>query len=135
MAKMDFDPVDAAFTITLAATGFMMVGIASFNVFDVSFGETAFTLMGQDLSLAYCLSAGALIGTVVTNDNAQLSSLGDQVDDLDQYYYFSVLATGGLLVGWLFIPAIPEFFQSQDLWGITYVAVTTTGQFALGWML
>jgi hypothetical protein len=132
---MEFDPVDAALTITIAATGFMMVGIASFDLFDVSFGETALTLAGQDLSIAYLLSAGALAGTVVTNDNAQLSSLGDQVSDLDQYYYFAVLATGGLLVAWLFLPSVPDFFQSQDLWGISYVAVTTTGQFALGWML
>lgn len=135
MAKMSFDPVDAALTLALAVSGFIMVGIASFNLFDVSFGDTAVTLAGNGLSVAYVTSVLAFGGTILTNDNAELSSLADDVKDLDQYYYGAVVGTAALMVGWVVLPDVASFFQSSDLWGLTYVGVTTTAQFALGWML
>jgi len=135
MAKMQFDPVDVALSIGLLVSGFIMTGIATFSLFGVDFGAVALTLMGQDLSSAYVLSAVAILGTVVTNDNAELSNLHNDAQRLDEYYYYSILATVGLLVAWLFIPDVGSFFQSGDLWGLVYVAITTTGQFAMGWML
>jgi hypothetical protein len=30
---------------------------------------------------------------------------------------------------------VANFFRSADLWGLMYVAITTTAGFAVGWML
>jgi len=47
MAKMEFDTVDAALVVTGLASAFMLVGIATFQLFDVDFGATQFTLSGS----------------------------------------------------------------------------------------
>jgi hypothetical protein len=90
----------------------------------------------MEISLAYAISALALVGTVVTNDNTELSSLKTDAEQLDQYYYFAIIGTAALMVGWVLLPStVASFFQSSDLWGLVYVGVTTTAQFAIGWML
>ena len=135
MAKMSFDPIDAGLTLALTVSGFIMVGIASFQLFNVDFGATAISLAGQDLTTAYLISAAALVGTVVTNDNTSLSDLQSDMDQLDDYYAYLILGTGAIMVAWLFIPDVSAFFQSGDLWGLVYVAGTTTAQMAIGYML
>lgn len=132
---MSFDPTDAALLVASIVSGFIMVGIAAFDLFDVSFGATALTLGGFSLSTAYLINAGSLAGTVVTNDNAELDSLLDDAKNIGQYYYYSVVATGALLVAWVVFPEVASFFQSSDLWGLVYVGIMTTGQVTIGWLL
>lgn len=135
MSKLEFDPVDAALMVALAMSGFIMTGIATFSLFDVSFADTLVTVAGYDVTYAYALSAGAVLGTIATNDNTEFDTLADDIKRLDDYYMYAAVGTLGLLVGWLFIPAVGDFFTSSDAMALVYVGVTTTGQFVLGWML
>lgn len=135
MSVQEFDPLDAGLTIVTLMTGFIIVGIATFDLFNVDFAATLTSLGGYTLSTAWVLGAGAVVVTLVTNDNAELSTLREDVEDLDQYYMFAVVGTLGLLVAWPIFPQVPEFFQSEDLWGVVYVGVITTGQFVMGWIL
>lgn len=135
MGKMSFDPADAALTVALLVSGFIMVGMASFSIYGIDFGATVFSVGGFDISTAYLMSVGAFVGTIATNDNAQLDSLADDVKQLDDYYMYAIAASVVLLGAWLVLPQVANFFQSADTWGLLYVAVTTTGQFALGWIL
>ena len=50
MAKMEFD---AALVVAGLASAFMLVGIASFQLFDVTFSATQFTIAGIGLSPAH----------------------------------------------------------------------------------
>ena len=133
---MDFDPVDAALTVGVMMSGFIMVGIATFSLFDIGFGDVVWSSGNMSMSVAYVIGAGAFVGIVATNDNTELSSLKDDAERLDDYYYYSIIATVALMVGWLVMPdTVASFFQSSDLWGLVYVGVTTTASFAVGWML
>jgi hypothetical protein len=132
---MEFDAVDAALTMALAVSGFIMVGIAQFELFSLDFGEVMWSSGSIELTLAYIISVAGLVGTVLTNDNAALDSLTSDVTNLDDYYKYTVVAVAVVMVAWLFIPQVSEFFQSSDIWGLLYVAAVTTAQFALGWML
>jgi hypothetical protein len=135
MTEMEFDPLDAGLTIATMVSAFIVVGIASFDLFGVSFAATAITLAGTGLSTAYVIGAISLAGTLATNDNAELSSLQEDAKDLGDYYYAAVLGTVGLMVAWVFVPDVASFFQSSDLWGLVYVGIVSTGQFVIGWML
>lgn len=135
MAVQGFDPLDAGLTVLTLMSAFIVVGIASFNLFGVDFAASVTSVAGYSLSTAWALAAVGVAGTLVTNDNTKFSKLREDVDDLDQYYAGAVLATLGLLVAWPIFPQVPEFFQSQDLWGVIYVGIVTTGQFVMGWML
>jgi hypothetical protein len=132
---MEFDPVDAALTLALAVSGFIMTGIATFQLFDVNFGEVVWSSGNIEVTMAYVVSVAALGGTVLTNDNAELDSLRSDVQDLGDYYYYAVLGTAAVMVAWLLVPDVASFFQSSDLYGLIYVAGVTTAQFAVGWML
>lgn len=132
---MEFDPMDAAFTVLTLMSAFIVVGIASFDLFSVDFSATVTTISGYELSTAWVLAAAALGGTILTNDNYELSDLPDEVGQLDQYYALAVVATLGFLLAWPIFPSVSSFFSSADLWGLTYVGIVTTGQFVLGWML
>jgi len=136
---MDFDPEDAAMTIALLVSGFIMVQIATFSIYGINFGDTVYSTsvagVTLEVTLAYLMSVAALAGTIATNDNAQLDTLKNDVENLDDYYTYAVVATGALMLAWLFIPQLGDFVRSGDTWGLLYVGVTTTGQFALGWML
>ena len=135
MAKMDFDPIDFLL-LSLAFIGAgAMAGIISVNAFDVSLSDMAFSGIGNGVTLATLATAIAFAGTIVTNDNADLNTLTEDVQDLDTYYYGAVVASAGLLVGWVFVGDVSSFFQSSDLWGVAYIGLTTTAHFALGWML
>ncbi|TKX86147.1 hypothetical protein EXE43_09975 [Halorubrum sp. SS5] len=136
MAKMEFDAVDAALVVTGLASAFMLVGIASFQLFDVTFSATQFTIGGIGLSTAWLLGYGSIVGTILTNDNTELSTLSEDIQGLQGWYMFAAAGTLILPVAFITLPnTVGSFFQSSDLWGLLYVVGVTAGQFALGWML
>jgi Na+/citrate or Na+/malate symporter len=132
---MQFDPIDAALTIAMMVAGFIMTGIASFNLFGVDFSATVVTLGGYAITTAYAVSVLAFAGIVATNDNTSFQTLKDDAQNLDDYYAYAILGTVALFAAWILVPDVASFFQSGDLWGVLYVAVTTTAGFAVGWML
>ncbi|AVP39975.1 hypothetical protein HOV17_gp11 [Halorubrum pleomorphic virus 9] len=136
MAKMEFDAVDAVLVVTGLASAFMLVGIASFQLFDVTFSATQFTIGGIGLSTAWLLGYGSIVGTILTNDNTELSTLSEDIQGLQGWYMFAAAGTLILPVAFITLPnTVGSFFQSSDLWGLLYVVGVTAGQFALGWML
>jgi len=136
MAKMEFDTVDAALVVTGLASAFMLVGIATFQLFGVDFGATQFTL-SRDRPL----------------DRVAARLWIDRRDHPDERQHRVAVALGrhsgatGLVHvrrrGDAHSPrrvhrlpdTVGSFFQSSDLWGLLYVVGVTAGQFALGWML
>ena len=136
MAKMEFDAVDAALVVAGLASAFMLVGIASFQLFDVNFTATQFTLGGIGLSTAWILGYASIVGVIITNDNTEFQSLSDDIQGLQGWYMAAAVGTLVLPVAFVALPnTVGSFFQSSDLWGLLYVIAVTTGQFALGWML
>ncbi|MFY4815314.1 hypothetical protein [Halorubrum sp. Atlit-26R] len=136
MAKMEFDAVDAALVVAGLASAFMLVGIASFQLFDVDFTATQFTLGGIGLSTAWILGYASIVGVIITNDNTEFQSLSDDIQGLQGWYMAAAVGTLVLPVAFVALPdTVGSFFQSSDLWGLLYVIAVTTGQFALGWML
>ena len=136
MAKMEFDAVDAALVVAGLASAFMLVGIASFQLFDVDFTATQFTLGGIGLSTAWILGYASIVGVIITNDNTEFQSLSDDIQGLQGWYMAAAVGTLVLPIAFVALPdTVGSFFQSSDLWGLIYVIAVTTGQFALGWML
>ncbi|OYR83184.1 hypothetical protein DJ84_08620 [Halorubrum ezzemoulense] len=133
---MEFDAVDAALVVAGLASAFMLVGIASFQLFDVDFTATQFTLGGIGLSTAWILGYASIVGVIITNDNTKFQSLSDDIQGLQGWYMAAAVGTLVLPVAFVALPdTVGSFFQSSDLWGLLYVIAVTTGQFALGWML
>ncbi|RLM68451.1 hypothetical protein DVK07_11545 [Halorubrum sp. Atlit-26R] len=133
---MEFDAVDAALVVAGLASAFMLVGIASFQLFDVDFTATQFTLGGIGLSTAWILGYASIVGVIITNDNTEFQSLSDDIQGLQGWYMAAAVGTLVLPVAFVALPdTVGSFFQSSDLWGLLYVIAVTTGQFALGWML
>lgn len=135
MAKMEMDAIDASLLVVGLASAFMLVEIATFNLFDVGFGDTLFSLSGIDLSTAWVLGYGAIAGTIITNDNTEWATLSDDIQGLQGYYALAAAGTLLLPLAFVVVPEVGTFFSSEDLWGVLYVVAVTTGQFALGWML
>ena len=136
MAKMEFDAVDAALVVAGLASAFMLVGIATFQLFDVNFGATQFTVAGIGLSTAWIIGYGSIVGTILTNDNTEFQSLSDDIQGLQGWYMFAAIGTLVLPVAFIALPdTVGAFFESSDLWGLLYVVAVTAGQLALGWML
>ena len=136
MAKMEFDALDASLIVTGLASAFMLVGIAQFQLFDVTFSATQFTLGGIGLSTAWLLGYGSIVATIATNDNTDFQSLSDDIQGLQGWYLAAAVGTLVLPVAFIALPdTVGSFFQSSDLWGLLYVVGVTAGQFALGWML
>ena len=136
MAKMEFDALDASLIVTGLASAFMLVGIAQFQLFDVTFSATQFTLGGIGLSTAWLLGYGSIVVTIATNDNTDFQSLSDDIQGLQGWYLAAAVGTLVLPVAFIALPdTVGSFFQSSDLWGLLYVVGVTAGQFALGWML
>mgnify|MGYP000754052556 CR=1 FL=1 len=136
MAKMEFDALDASLIVTGLASAFMLVGIAQFQLFDVTFSATQFTLGGIGLSTAWLLGYGSIVVTIATNDNTDFQSLSDDIQGLQGWYLAAAVGTLVLPIAFIALPdTVGSFFQSSDLWGLLYVVGVTAGQFALGWML
>jgi len=133
---MQMDAVDASFIVLNIVTGFILVGIGSFDLFGVDFQATLFEPAGIALSTAWVLGYAAIVGTIITNDNAELSSLSDDIRNLQGYYAAAAAGTLLLPIAFVVFPdTVGEFFKSADLWGLGYVVLITSGQTALGWML
>lgn len=135
MAKMTIDPEDVASTVATFIGTSSMAGIAQWSLFDVSLSDAAFQLAGNDVTLATCLTAVALAAIVLTNDNGSIDELHAKAKQLDNYYYYSILGSVGLLVGWVFVGDVSSFITSSDLWGVAYVGLSMVAHFAIGWML
>ena len=133
---MEMDAIDASLFVLNTMAGFLLVGIGTFELFGVDFGATLFSPAGVGLSTAWVIGYASVIGTIVTNDNAELASLKDDVQDLEGYYYAAAAGTLLLPIAFVALPStVGSFFQSADLWGLSYVVLVTSGQAALGWML
>ena len=136
MARMEFDALDAALVVTGIASAFMLVGIASFNLFDVDFGATLFAPSGYSLSTAWILGYASIVGTIVTNENTEWDSLSDDIQGLQGYYMVAAVSALALPVAFVIFPgSVGSFFSDSDLWGVLYVVLVTSGQVAVGWML
>ncbi|AFD04023.1 VP2 [Halogeometricum pleomorphic virus 1] len=135
MSKMTIDPEDVASTVATFIGTSSMAGIAQWSLFDVSLSDQAFQLAGNSVTLATVLTAVALAAIVFTNDNGSIDELHAKAKKLDNYYYYSIVGSVALLVGWVFVGDVSSFITSSDLWGVGYVAVSMVAHFALGWML
>lgn len=136
MAKMQMDAIDASLFVLNTMAGFLLVGIGTFQLFGVDFGAELFAPAGIGLSTAWVIGYAAVVGTIVTNENAELSSLADDVQNLEGYYYAAAAGTLLLPIAFVVFPdTVGQFFKSADLWGLAYVVLITSGQAALGWML
>ena len=136
MSKMSMDAIDASLFVLNTMAGFLLVGIGTFDLFGVDFSQTLFEPFGIALSTAWVIGYAAVIGTIVTNDNTELQSLRGDIEDLQGYYMVAAVGTLALPVAFVVFPdSVGSFFQSEDLWGVMYVVLITSGQAALGWML
>lgn len=136
MSKMHMDAVDASLLVVNTMAAFLLVGIGTFDLFGVAFADTLFSPFGIALSTAWVLGYAAIVGTILTNDNTEFNSLSDDVMDLEGYYLTAAAATLLLPIGFVVFPnTVASFFQSADLWGLSYTVLVTSGQAALGWML
>jgi hypothetical protein len=136
MSKLEMDAVDAALVIMSFFGASIVVGIGSYSLFGVEFGAELFSVAGYSISTAWALLYGSIIGTILTNDNAEFGSLNEQIQNLEQYYAAAAALTLVLPVAFIVFPdLVASFFESGDIWGLSFVGVTTVGQFALGWML
>lgn len=133
--QMQFDPEDTALIAVVAFAAAVMAGLGSFAAFDVSLSDT-FQMAGGTFSIAYAVTLGAFVATVLTNDlPTNPSDLRDRAQkDLDQEYYLALVASVGLLLAWPFIPEIESFVTSQDLWGVLFVFGSVGAQIAIGFM-
>ena len=137
MSLNEFDAEDIGMLVLGLFSAAVLVGIASVEAFGVSLSDT-FTLAGYSASIAWVVSVGTFIGTVITNDHTELLS-ADGYDELmssgmDDYYAYAVLGTAALLVAWVFVPQVSDFVTSADLWGVGYIALVGTAQIAIGWV-
>jgi len=132
---MQFDKMDTALIAVVALASAAMAGLATFSAFGVSLADTT-SFLGGSFSIAYLGTLGAFGVTVATNDMALAP--GDFAEDarneLDDTYFYLLMASIVLLVTWPFISAIPEFVQSEDLWGVLFIAGSTGAQVAIGYM-
>jgi hypothetical protein len=136
MSKLKMDAFDASLLVLNTMAAFLIVGIGTFDLFGVNFANELFNFGGYALSTAWVIGYGSVIGTIVTNDNTELASLGNDVQNLDSYYMIAAGSTLLLPIAFIVFPdTIGSFFKSADLWGLVYVVVLTSGQAALGWML
>ena len=136
MAHNSFDAEDIGALVLSIFSAAVMVGIASVEAFGVSTSD-GFTVAGIDTSIAWLLTLGTFGAIVVTNNHTDLigsDGLDRLRDDMDDVYAAAVVGTAALLVGWVLIPQLAEFFRSADLWGVIFIAITATSNVALGWV-
>ncbi len=137
MSLKEFDAEDIGMLVLGLFSAAVLVGIASVEAFGVSLSDT-FSFMGYSASIAWVVSVGVLVGTVVTNDHTELLSTNGYEElmnsSMDDTYAYAVLGTAALLVAWVFVPEVADFVKSEDLWGVGYIGLVATGQIAIGWV-
>ena len=132
--RMEFDYIDGVLLGLVFLGASVMAGIGSWDLFNIAFTDQVADI-GEGITLATVAVVGAYAGTILTNDNTDLGSLTEDVQDLEQSYYIAVVGSAALIVGWIFIPDVSSFVQSSDLWGVLYITASVVTQVALGWML
>ena len=136
MSKLKMDAFDASLLVLNTMAAFILVGIGTFDLFDVNFANELFNFGGYSISAAWLVGYAAVVGTIVTNNNTELASLGNDIQNLETYYMGAAAATLLLPIAFIVFPdTIGSFFKSADLWGLVYVVILTSGQAALGLML
>ena len=132
---MQFDESDTALIAVVALASAAMAGLATFSAFGVSLSDTV-NLLGGSFSVAYVATAGAFGLTVLTNDmDLDPSALqSDARRQLDDTYYYLLMGSVIALVAWPFVGELSTFIQSQDLWGVLFIAGSTGAQVAIGYM-
>ncbi len=135
--KLSFNPLDVMLLLVTVLSTLVMGGLAIVQVYGFSFSEPFVTVssLPNDPSTAWLISVSALIATVATNDRVSMSGIHAELQTLDRYYYYTVLLSVALTVGWLFVPGLESFVESQDTFGILYTVVVTTSQLVVGYML
>jgi hypothetical protein len=134
MAEMQFDREDTALIGAVVVASAVMAGAGSFELFNVALSDQA-QIAGATVSVAYVITAGSLVFTVVTNEFGGIRDVQEQAkENLDQTYYPMLLATFGLLFAWPFVPEIQTFVQSQDLWKVGFISIQTGGQIGIGYI-
>jgi hypothetical protein len=92
VTKRDFDYVDGLLVGATFLGSSVMAGIGPFDLFDINLTEIALSV-GEGATVAALITAAALLGTILTNDDTQLSSVVNYVYDLEQKYYFIIAGT------------------------------------------
>ena len=136
MAYQSFDAEDIGMLVISIFSAAVMTGIATVSAFGVSMSD-GFTVAGIETTIAWLLTVGTFAGVVVTNDHTDLLSsdgLEKMRNEMDDVYAFAVVGSAALLVAWVLFPEVADFFQSEDLWSVLYIAGVATAQVALGWM-
>lgn len=137
MSNSSFDWEDIGLLVLGLFSAAVMVGIASVGAFGVSLSDT-FTFAGYSASIAWVVALGTFLGTIFTNDHTELLAMDghEQLLDsaMDDWYGYAILGVAALFIAWVFVPQVPEFVKSQDLWGVLYVGLVATAQTALGWV-
>lgn len=133
---MSFDEEDTALISLVALSSAVMAGLASFSAFGVALSDTA-TLAGGTFSIAYIATAAAFAWTVLTNEGMSFDprEMSDRArSELDDTYYYLLAASIIALAAWPFVDGIQSFIQSQDLWGVLFIAGSTGAQVAIGYL-
>lgn len=130
---MSFDPEDTALILAVAFGSAVMAGAGNFELFGVAMNDTT-SFGGATMSVAYVLTAGSLIATVLTNDMSFSDVRNRAQNQLDDEYYFALMGSFGLLVAWPLVPELQSWIQSADLWKLAFVLAQTGGQIAIGYI-
>ncbi|WP_053946695.1 hypothetical protein [Halolamina sediminis] len=137
MSTKSYDPEDIGMLVLGMFSAAVMVGIAEISAFGFSLSDS-FTFLGNTTTLAWVVAVGTFVGTIVTNDHTDLLTAGGPRklldSSLDDMYGYTVLAAGGLLVAWVFVPQVADFVTGSDLWGVAYIGLVASSQITLGWL-
>lgn len=134
--QMHFDPEDTALIAVVALASAAMAGLATFGAFNVSLSDT-FSAGGHSVSLAYAATVAAFGVTLWTNDHdvTDLSGMREKArGQLNDTYYYLLLGSIAVMVAWPFFPEVANFVQSQDLWGVLFIAGSVGAQVAIGYL-
>lgn len=133
MVKMSFDAEDSALIAVVAFAAAVMAGLGSFSAFGVALSDTT-KMVGASFSIAYLLTAGAFLLTILTNE-ASISTLTSRAsNELPDSYYYALGGSVLLLIAWPFFSGIQSFIQSEDLWGVVFIFASVSAQVAIGYM-
>jgi len=114
--KMKMDAVDASLLVLNTMSAFLIVGIGKFDLFGVDFAATLFSPAGFGLSTdGGVIGYAAITTTILTNDNAELSSLGNDIKNLGSYYMIAAAATLLPPIAFIVSPLIPSAHFSNRL--------------------
>jgi len=100
-------------------SAFLIVGIGKFDLFGVDFAATLFSPAGFGLSTAWGSGYAAITTTtILTNDNAELSSLGNDIKNLGSYYMIAAAATLLLPIAFIVFPDTIGSFSNRLISGV-----------------